>query len=479
MPGLPSPVDLHEISPFERERLPPELAAPDPGGARRRSRPSACSSPAPAPSARASASPTPNAAATSPRSSPASAACRWRSSSPRRGSGSSRRPRSTSASRAGSTSSARARPTCRSASARCAGAIAWSYDLLDPPCGACSSACRCSAAGFDLDLRRRPSRAARPSSASTPWTALAALVDQSLLAERRGRRRAAVHVPRADPRVRRGAAGEAGDAEEMRRAPRAPRTWRSRPACRPSSAATASGRRSTGSRPSMRTCAPRSRGATRAATPRSALGIVDAVWRFWQKRGHLTEARAQGRAARRAPLVRRDAARRSARGPTRSSAGSRTGRATSPGARPALRGGARDLAGRGRPGGDRERALQPLVLLHDGPHARRRGSDAPRGRIIDEAIEINRELGNDRGTADDLLGARDPALLRQRQRARGRGASRQARSSTAAGRDRTQEAWSLHQLGSARLKLGQLDGGPCRSCARASGCSRPRATTPR
>ena len=54
------------------------------------------------------------------------------------------------------------------------------------------------------------------------------------------------------------------------------------------------------------------------------------------------------------------------------------------------------------------------------------------------------------------MGHRHPALLRQRQRRRGAGVQRGARAYRKVG-DRTQEAWSLHQLGLSLLKLGDID----------------------
>ena len=53
----------------------------------------------------------------------------------------------------------------------------------------------------------------------------------------------------------------------------------------------ASAKRSTAWSSSTRTCAPPSTGRTRTATPEVALGIPIAVWRMWQKRGYLREAR--------------------------------------------------------------------------------------------------------------------------------------------------------------------------------------------
>ena len=86
-PGCPSPPDLDRLGPLEREQLPAALRARDPealGGVRVRP---AVRRPRAARSSRGSPSPPPT-RATSPRSSPTSAACRWPSSSPRRGCGS-------------------------------------------------------------------------------------------------------------------------------------------------------------------------------------------------------------------------------------------------------------------------------------------------------------------------------------------------------------------------------------------------------
>ena len=162
--------------------------------------------------------------------------------------------------------------------------------------------------------------------------------------QRRGRRRAAVLDARDDPRVRARTARGRRRGRRRRRAarrayprPRA-RSWRRR------STATASAPRSIGSSASTRTSAPPSTGPSPTADAEVALGISIAVWRFWQKRGYLREAR-----IRVAALIARPwfadapprAARQDPRGHGRDRLLARRGRT----ARGRLRGGARDLAG--------------------------------------------------------------------------------------------------------------------------------------
>ena len=185
-----------------------------------------------------------------------------------------------------------------------------------------------------------------------------------------------------------------------------------------------------------------------------ALGIVNAVWRFWQKRGYLTEAR-----ARVGQLVARPwfaATRPPLRARTHEVLGGIAyWQGDFPGARPHYE----EALAIWRAEGDRAEIANALynlsfcftmdLMLGEEERMTARA-------IIDEAIEINRELGNDRGTADDLWGLgilyyfandNEPAAE----------AFEQARVLYHRLGDRTQEAWSLHQLGSARLKLGQLE----------------------
>jgi tetratricopeptide (TPR) repeat protein len=185
-----------------------------------------------------------------------------------------------------------------------------------------------------------------------------------------------------------------------------------------------------------------------------ALGIIIAVWRFWQKRGHLTDARA---------LVTQLMARSwfaAAPAPLRARTHEAMGgiaywQGNLPGARPDYEA-ALEIW---RAEGDRTEIANALYNLsfvftmdvmvdeHERSAAR---------AIIDEALALNRELGNERGTADALWGlgilhyfANDNVAAAE--------ALEQALVLYRRLGERTQEAWSLHQLGSTRIKLGQVD----------------------
>ncbi len=181
--------------------------------------------------------------------------------------------------------------------------------------------------------------------------------------------------------------------------------------CSPSSPGSGSGSRSTAWSSSIRTCGRRSIGRMRAATrdrPRARV----------RRLALLAEARlpARGAGARRRParqaLVRGGAgrpAREDPRGDGRHRLLARRDRGRSPG----LRGRPRPVAGDRRPGRDRERALQPVLLLHDGrpapagpePGTGRRAAGGGAG-----ALPLARRRP---GHGQRALGDRDPALLRR------------------------------------------------------------------
>lgn len=184
-----------------------------------------------------------------------------------------------------------------------------------------------------------------------------------------------------------------------------------------------------------------------------ALGLAVRVWRFWQKRGHLREARTR---------VERLLARPWASDPT------------------PLRGDLLEVAGgiaywHGEP-----RAAEPY---YEESLAIRRASgdsgavanacynlsfcfivggmhdEAARTRalaLLEESLERYRELNDDRGTANALWGIGCARYFINDNE----GAVAPLEESLALYRkvgDRTQEGWALHQLGSSHLKLGHLD----------------------
>ena len=325
--------------------------------------------------------------------------------------------------------------------------------------------------GFDLAAgrgRRRPGRGPRRGRARRPG-----------VARRPEPRRAATRSP-GEPRFsmlepireyaleRLEATGDRG----RRRASGTPaRTWRSPRSWRPSSTATASGPRSTGSSASTRTCAPPSTGRDARGDAEVALGITIAVWRMWQKRGYLREAR-----VRVAALV---------------------ARPWFAGAPPELRAKTHEVMG-------------GIIYWHGEVYGARPDYEA--------ALAIWREVGDRREIANALynlsfcftMGVLDEELppdarsgptpcSTRRSRPTARWATTSARptctgasgSSTTSRDDdapaapafeaalalyrklgdRTQEAWSLHQLGTRGCRLGELERRPPAAGARACGCS--------
>ena len=126
-----------------------------------------------------------------------------------------------------------------------------------------------------------------------------------------------------------------------------------------------------------------------------------------------------------------------------------------------LRRGARDLAIRGRQGGAGQRALQLLVLVRGrpasgtGPEGRRPGRSGYAAQA--EALALYEELGDLRGQANALWGMGNRGVLPAGRRERARRHFASALERFRAVGDVTMEAWSLHMLGSAVLRLGERD----------------------
>ncbi len=155
------------------------------------------------------------------------------------------------------------------------------------------------------------------------------------------------------------------------------------------------------------------------ADPDCALGIPIAIWRMWQRRGYLREARIRVGGLIGRPWF--------ATAPPRLRA--KTHEAMGGivywhgqvyGAHEDYEAALDDLARDRRRARDRERHLQPLVLLHDGDRA---GAAARRPCARRRAAErVARDLpqaGRRAGRGERVLGHRHPALLRARQRGRG------------------------------------------------------------
>jgi predicted ATPase/class 3 adenylate cyclase len=450
VPGLPSPVDLHEVSPFERERLPPELRNQTPeslmafeavrlfvarAGAVR-----------------------PGFAVTDGNAGDVAAIVAHLGGVPLAIELAAARVRFLTPAaiherlegRLDVIGSGPADVPERQRSLR--GAIAWSYDLLEPPVRRLFERLSVFSGGFDLTCAETVAGDASELGVD-PLDGLAALVDHSLLGsgEAGGEPRFTFLEPIREFAAERLA--ETGDTGEVRR-----RHATAYLALAVAVAPELSGDRQRAGLDRLETEHANLRAAIEwgdaNADAEVALGISNAVWRFWQKRGYLTEAR-----ARVARLVARPwfaAAPAPLRARTHEVLGGITyWQGDLAGARPHYE----EALAIWRADGDRAEIANALYNLSfcftmdvQLDAEQRRAARA----IIDEAIAINRELGNDRGIADDLWGLgtlyyfandNEPAAE----------AFEQARVLYRRLGDRTQEAWSLHQLGSARLKLGQLE----------------------
>jgi len=184
-----------------------------------------------------------------------------------------------------------------------------------------------------------------------------------------------------------------------------------------------------------------------------ALGLVAAVWRLWQKRGHLREARARVEALLSRPWFEH------ARPPLRARAHEVMGgiiywHGDMLGARPHYQL-ALDLW---QADGDRAEIANALYNLSFSYSMASEGAHQPEIATgqLQEALGIYRALGDDRGTANVLWGIGIQAYFRNSNE-EAASAFEEALGLYRKAGDRTQEAWALHQLGSARLKLGDVD----------------------
>ncbi|HET9680408.1 MAG TPA: hypothetical protein VFP19_00095 [Candidatus Limnocylindrales bacterium] len=192
-----------------------------------------------------------------------------------------------------------------------------------------------------------------------------------------------------------------------------------------------------------------------------AIGLAFASWRFWQKRGHLFEARrrldrmAGMEWSRRDPVLR--ARLMEALG----------GVAWWQGDIRAMRPAYEEAVALWRTIGDRAElanALYNYSFVFSVPEdlSQQRGVDTdPDGigqRALDEALALYRELGDERGEANVLWGLGNKGYFGNQVEL---GAERFAQALEKFRRvgDRTMEAWSLHMLGGAQIRLGRLDEG--------------------
>jgi tetratricopeptide (TPR) repeat protein len=191
-----------------------------------------------------------------------------------------------------------------------------------------------------------------------------------------------------------------------------------------------------------------------AASPDLALGIVAAVWRFWQKRGYLREARTRVEALVARPWFADAPAELRAR-TYEVLGGIVYWHGDLEAARPpyeAALAGWRDI------GDPAEVAIAlynlsfcfSMVVVND--EAGRVRADA----LLAEALDLYRALGDDRGMANVQGGIGIQRYFGNDNAAAAEAMEASLQLYRKVG-DRTQEAWALKQLGSARLKLGQTD----------------------
>ena len=409
------------------------------------------------PSGRTSASPT-RTPRPSPRSAPGSTACRWRSSWRPRASSSSvpdailaRLEHQLNLLAAGARDLPARQQTLR-------GAIAWSYDILDDPHRRLLDRLSVFAGGFDLEAaeaiggpssRDRDGRPGRPDGARRPEPDPAPgrrPEPRFQLLETIREFAAEMLESRDDATRRSGAATPAG-------------TWRSRSRAAPGLAGADQRRlleQLEREHDNVRAVLDRAGAAGDASC---AINTAFAMWRFWQKRGHLNEARRRLEAIAAAPWSReRSRPPRPAHGGARWRPVVAGGHAGDEGR---VRGGGGD---RGAPRGTRPRSPTPSTTTRLRSRWTRtewtiRTAADPDGegaRAQEEALALYEELGDLRGQANVLWGIGNSEYF---QRATDAGEARMRRAFELFRQvgDTTMAAWSQHMLGGALLRLGRTE----------------------
>ena len=332
------------------------------------------------------------------------------------------------------------------------GAIAWSYDLLDPP--ACLLFERLSVFMGGLDLAAAEAIGAGSTGDPDPIETLSALVDQSLLqsGEADGEPRFSFLEPIREFALERlEASGEAEAARERHA------RWYLAVARSVERDLTGDHQR-----------AALDRLEREHANLRAAITLGRRAWRRGgraRRRDQHLAAVAEAGPPRRGEdadggAVRRAVVRLGATAPARAGergAGRHPLLARRLSGRPwSVRGRAGSLAGGGRPSRDRERVVQPLVQLCDEPRSRTRPGSLRAAALLDEALGLYRELGDRRGQANALWGIGIRHYFRNENELAAEALEQALVLARDVG-DRTLEAWARHQLGSTRIKLGDLE----------------------
>jgi len=198
--------------------------------------------------------------------------------------------------------------------------------------------------------------------------------------------------------------------------------------------------------------------ASAAGDAATAIGLAFAIWRFWQKRGHLSEARRRLDAMAAAPWSREEPVLRARL--MEALGGVCWWQADIAGMRPAYEEAA-ELWRRLDDKSELANALYNLSFVYAVPEhpETMEGPVDPEGhgeRLQDEALALCRELGDARGEANVLWGKGNKKYFSERPDA-GVDEFMEALAKFRAVGDRTMEAWSLHMAGSALLRVRRRD----------------------
>jgi predicted ATPase/class 3 adenylate cyclase len=189
-----------------------------------------------------------------------------------------------------------------------------------------------------------------------------------------------------------------------------------------------------------------------------AISLAFALWRFWQKRGHLTEARGRLDAMAAAPWSHRTPARRARL--LEALGGVCWWQADIA----SMRGPYEEAVAIWRAEGDKAELANALYnysfyySVADKPAATLFEAD-PEGigaSALEEALGLYRAVGDERGTGNVLWGLGNKGYFGMAPDA-GSGYLAEALETFRRVGDRTMEAWALHMLGIALLRLGRLD----------------------